>query len=129
MLTRRYSWEERLDRARVDLGTNPQFVLFFRDLHYGSNFPTERVQNAHARGMTPVISLEISRWGDTGYLDEVVKGEFDEYFREWSENAKECGLEVMLRFGFEMNGDWFPRDPNPKNLSWHGSVRMTFSVK
>lgn len=123
MLTRRYTWEDRLDHAIRDFGGNPQYVLFFRDLNRSRTFPTERVENAHSRGMTPVISLEISQWGrgeDTGYLEEVAKGEFDDFFRKWAEDAKACGLPVILRFGFEMNGDWFPWGSQPKTfiLAW-----------
>ncbi|MCB1122657.1 MAG: hypothetical protein KJT03_13980, partial [Verrucomicrobiae bacterium] len=33
MLTRRYSWEERLDHAAEDFGAQPRYVLFFRDLN------------------------------------------------------------------------------------------------
>ena len=129
MLTRRYSWEDRLDHAIRDFGGNPQYVLFFRDLNKSRTFPTERVENAHARGMTPVISLEISQWGrgeDTGYLEEVAKGEFDDFFRQWAEDAKSCGLPVFLRFGFEMNGDWFPWGSQPKTFiqAW----RRTFNI-
>lgn len=117
MLTRRYSWEDRLDQAEKDFGTNPQYVLFFRDLNTGRGFPTERIENAHDRGMTPVISLEISRWGrgnDTGFLQEVANGKFDEFFRQWAIDAKQCDLPVILRFGFEMNGDWFPWGSQPE---------------
>ncbi len=129
MLTRRYSWENRLDQAIHDFGANPEFVLFFRDLNRIRTFPTERVQNAHVRGMTPVISLEISRWGrggDTGYLEEVAKGEFDDFFRQWAKDAKSCGLPVILRFGFEMNGDWFPWGEQPKTFirAWRRSFNI-----
>ncbi|MCZ6673767.1 MAG: glycosyl hydrolase [Verrucomicrobia bacterium] len=119
MLTRRYSWEDRLDQAEKDFGIRPQFVLFFRDLNTGRGFPAERVENAHAREMTPVISLEISRWGrgnDTGYLKEVTEGKFDKFFRQWAKDAKACGLAVILRFGFEMNGDWFPWGNQPESF-------------
>jgi mannan endo-1,4-beta-mannosidase len=129
MLTRRYSWEDRLDQAEADFGVKPQYVLFFRDLNPGRPFPTERVENAHARAMTPVISLELSRWGrgnDQGYLAEVAKGEFDKLLKQWAEDAKACGLPVILRFGFEMNGDWFPWGSQPKLFvtAWRRSYNV-----
>jgi len=123
MLTRRYSWEDRLDAAAHDFGGDPQYVLFFRDLNRNRTFPVRQVESAHARGMTPVISLEISEWGrggDRGYLEEVAKGEFDDFFRQWAMDAKANGLRVILRFGFEMNGDWFPWGEQPKTfvIAW-----------
>jgi len=119
MLTRAYSWEDRLDQAVKDFGVNPQFVLFFRDLNPQRGFPSNQVETANAHNMTPVISLEISRWGrgkDTGCLEEVADGSFDDFFRQWAENAKTCGLPLILRFGFEMNGDWFPWGSQPETF-------------
>jgi len=129
MLTRRYSWEDRLDQAKKDFGAEPQYVLFFRDLNPRRAFPTERVENAHARNMTPVISLEISQWGrgkDTGFLKEVAEGAFDDFFRQWAKDAKACALPIILRFGFEMNGDWFPWGGQPKTfvIAWRRAYHI-----
>lgn len=130
MLTRRYSWEERLDDASKDLGANPQFVLFFRDLNPRRTFPEEQVKSAHTRNMTPVISLEISEWGrgrdDSGYLKGVAAGQFDDYFRQWAKDAKASGLPLILRFGFEMNGDWFAWGEQPETfvIGW----RRTYNI-
>lgn len=119
MLTRRYSWEERLDQAEGDFGARPRYVLFFRDLNPRRVFPRVQLEQARQRRMIPVISLEISQWGrgaDTGYLEEVARGEFDDFFRQWAREAKACDLPFILRFGFEMNGDWFPWGSQPKTF-------------
>lgn len=119
MLTRRYSWEERLDQAIKDFGVVPRYVLFFRDLNPHRGFPMDPVAHAHARNMTPVISLELSQWGrghDKGCLKEVADGEFDDLLRQWAREAQACNLPVILRFGFEMNGNWFPWGSQPETF-------------
>jgi hypothetical protein len=41
------------------------------------------------------------------YLEGIVDGLFDEYITSWAEGARSFGKPVMLRFGHEMNGDWY----------------------
>lgn len=130
MLTRRYSWEERLDDATKELGAKPQFVLFFRDLNPRRAFPDAQVKSAHARNITPVISLEISEWGrgrdNIRYLEGVAAGEYDDYFRQWAKDAKTNGRPLILRFGFEMNGDWFAWGSQPETfvIAWRRTYNL-----
>ncbi len=130
MLTRRYSWEERLDQATRDFGASPQFVLFFRDLNPRRSFPADQVKSAHARNMTPIVSLEISEWGrgndDSSYLEGVAEGKFDVFFRQWAKDAKANGLPLILRFGFEMNGDWFAWGSQPETfvIAWRRTYNL-----
>jgi len=117
MLTWHHAWEESLDQTLAVLGGGPDYVLFFRDLSPRRGFPRRQVERAKARGMTAIVSLELSEWGresDGNYLERVARGEFDDFFRRWASEARDCGQRVVLRFGFEMNGDWFPWGSQPE---------------
>jgi beta-mannanase len=41
-------------------------------------------------------------------LADVISGRYDEYIRDWAQDAKRYGHPFFLRFNWEMNGDWFP---------------------
>ena len=94
------------------LGAAPNYVLFFRDMHPGRGFPTKTVEVCKKYGATPVISQEIWKWSERksanqNWLERINAGETDEFWRQWAQAAKAFDSEVIFRFGFEMNGDWF----------------------
>ena len=41
-------------------------------------------------------------------LDRITAGDFDSYLRQWGQALADWGHPVMLRFGHEMNGNWYP---------------------
>jgi len=41
-------------------------------------------------------------------LKAIVDGKYDTYIQEFSAEAREFGKPVLMRFGHEMNGDWYP---------------------
>lgn len=52
-------------------------------------------------------------WGPPGYqpdygLQKIVEGGFDEFLSAWASEINDFGKPVMVTFGMEMNGDWFP---------------------
>lgn len=81
--------------------------MFYRDL--GRPYPKAAIDIIRKHGATPIISLELWQWGIRGgdYLERINAGEFDAYFRKWADDAAADGKPVLLRFGFEFNGDWF----------------------
>lgn len=116
MLTRRESWGEGIDAEREAIGGNPSLILFFRDMSRHRGFPDTAVKLSAERGLTPIVSLEPQEWGqrgEGGFLQAIVRGEYDDYFRQWALDAKESGVTLYLRFGFEMNGDWFSWGAQP----------------
>ncbi len=102
-----------LDRTIRTLGASPDYVLFFRDL--ARPYPTRVCDAIVARGAVPVISIEVEHWGgpSEGRLDAIVAGEYDAHFLRYARDAREGGHGAFLRFGFEMNGDWFPWGGQP----------------
>ena len=122
------TYGDRLDREIANLGSAPDYVLFFRDL--SCPFPKAAMDQLHSRGATPVVSLELTHWHQRGgrFLGEIVRGTYDDHFRRWAADAKADGRRVLLRFGFEFNGNWvgWSGDPKAFRTAWrrvHGIFR------
>jgi len=110
--SRNYAEQLKLETAKFR--SPPKYVMFYRDL--GRPFPQVPVDAIHALGAAPVVSLELWTWhgGRSGpYLQRIIDGEYDAFFRQWAEAARRDGRRVMLRFGFEFNGDWFTWSLDP----------------
>lgn len=123
------SFERGLQRQIDTLGASPDYVLFFRDL--GRGFPTEPAKICRKYGAVAVISQEPWLWGrhdgvKPDWLAAINRGDFDGYWRKWAADAKAFGTPVILRFGFEMNGDWFAWGEQPEAFqqAWRRIHRM-----
>ncbi len=105
---------EYLEDFEEMVGKKPLFVPF-------SNFwGEERVSSVQLRkiyeyGAIPMLRL--MPWGRPYWepqyqedysMDRIIEGEFDDFLREWADTIKEFGKPVMVTFGVEMNGNWFP---------------------
>ncbi|MGJ8656058.1 MAG: glycoside hydrolase family 26 protein [Akkermansiaceae bacterium] len=121
------------------LGAVPDYVLFFRDMNPGRGFPAQTAEVCKKYGATAVISQELWRWSERSemnrtWLARINAGETDEFWREWGRGAKAFDSEVVLRFGFEMNGDWFGWGQQPEAFikAWrrvHGIIRGEGATK
>jgi hypothetical protein len=105
-----------LGRELGHLASEPNYVMFYRDM--GRGFPKGGIEVIRRVGATPIISLELWRWHDRGtkQLPRIVDGAWDDFFRAWAKDAKEDGGRVLLRFGFEFNGDWFGWGGDPEGF-------------
>lgn len=102
------TYQEQLQKELGNFASKADYVMFYRDL--GRQFPKFAVDSIDAVGATAVVSLELWTWhgGRRGsYIPKINAGEYDEFFRKWAIAAREDGRRVLLRFGFEFNGDWF----------------------
>jgi beta-mannanase len=124
-------FEQQLDEQLASLGGQCKYTLFFRDLSPKRGFPKSAVEICRQRGLTPVISFELWEWSrhrQDGGLQEIEEGKLDAFFAKWAREAAAYGHPVILRFGFEMNGDWFAwgRQPERFKKVWrhvHAIVR------
>jgi len=95
--------------------SKPDYVMFYRDL--GRPYPRRSTDLIRSHGATPVLSLELWHWmrgrPKASCLPAIVQGKYDEFFRTWARAAREDGKRVLLRFGFEMNGEWFSWSGDP----------------
>lgn len=79
----------------------------------GGAFPTSMVAAITDRGATPLIFLNL-RTIDVGQTDPVYNlaainaGQFDTALAAWADSAKSLGSELIVDWGWEMNGDFTP---------------------
>ena len=77
-------------------------------------FPSQEVEIIHSLGKIPFIRMmprsdfnEESR--DPRYtLQKIIDGVFDKELAAWARKAKKVKFPLLVEFGCEANGDWFP---------------------
>jgi hypothetical protein len=77
------------------------------------DFPAAEMRTIRRHGATPFFSWSSqsipSREVEPDYqLGDVISGRYDDFIRKWAGDAKRYGRPFLLRFDWEMNGDWFP---------------------
>jgi mannan endo-1,4-beta-mannosidase len=105
-----------------------QYVLWFQA--WGNNdraFPTQSIQLAAQRGLTPVITWE--PWErdfpdptaiQPAYsLSSIAAGEHDAYIRSWARSARAVGIPIIIRFAHEQSTEpgtisWYPWQGDPE---------------
>jgi beta-mannanase len=80
----------------------------------GIVFPEAKVKTIHSLGIVPFIRMMPRTTFDQGRIDPnftlqgIINGNFDNELRRWADDAKRVGIPIMVEFGTEVNGDWFP---------------------
>jgi len=95
------------------IGKRVAIRLFY--LNWGDSF-NPGVYDAYAKVgqiMMPTWEYTVGPGGSmSAYegrpLEAIVDGIHDDYVRAWAEGAKDFGKPILLRWGHEMNGDWYP---------------------
>jgi hypothetical protein len=89
----------------------------------GITFPAEAVKSVRDTGSVPFIRMmPRSSFAETGpdpvyNLDRITRGDFDPALAAWAQAARATGTPLMVEFGTEVNGDWFPW-----NGRWYGGA-------
>jgi beta-mannanase len=89
-------------------------LLFYNWGSEGIVFPEAKVKTIHSLGIVPFIRMMPRTTFDQGKIDPtftlqgIVNGNFDYELRQWADDAKRVGIPIMVEFGTEVNGDWFP---------------------
>ena len=81
---------------------SPALVLLFTGV--GSRFPSAYAQEAHSHGATLLIQINPG----TIPLREVASGAYDGWLRGYARQVARFGHPVIIGFGHEMNGHWYP---------------------
>ncbi len=91
------------------------FVTIQNDFVDGFQFPGAEVSEIAAQGKVPLIrmmprSIRSQFYGvDPIYtMDRFLKGDFDPQLKEWAHQAKGVAGPMMVEFGPEVNGMWYP---------------------
>jgi hypothetical protein len=104
------------------VGKKTAWVYFSHNWYDGHSFPEKSAKWIRDRGSIPFIRLqiwsssEIRNREDPKYaVDKIISGVFDNDFRAWAQNAAKFGSPLMVEYGVEINGRWFPW-----NGHWNG---------
>ncbi|PVE19288.1 glycosyl hydrolase [Arthrobacter sp. Bz4] len=100
-----------LDEVTAMAGEAPSLVLSYKDFNQAP--PLAELDAVRARGADTLLTWEPWAWGNgveqPAYsLDRIASGDFDNYLHQWGTALGKWGHPVYLRFGHEMNGDWYP---------------------
>jgi len=79
------------------------------------NFPTANLNMLWRHGSLPLVFWSPwdkpyiqGRGPDKFSLTNILAGQWDTYIDRWADAAREFGHPMVVAFGVEMNGDWFP---------------------
>ena len=79
------------------------------------DFPTANLNVIWSYGALPLLfwspwdkPYEQNRGPDKFGLDAIIAGKWDDYIDKWGDAARAFGHPIIVTFGVEMNGDWFP---------------------
>jgi len=79
------------------------------------DFPTANLNVIWRHGSMPLVfwspwdrPYEQNRGPDKFSLTAIVEGKWDAYINQWADGARAFGQPMIVAFGNEMNGDWFP---------------------
>jgi hypothetical protein len=95
------SLEERLGRRFASL-------MWFID--FSHPFPAQAAENAWAAGSIPNVTWEPWFWTENNRirLVDINAGSWDGYVSAWGAAAAAFGKPILVRWGHEFNGDWYP---------------------
>lgn len=109
-----------VDTYEAAVGRTVSWVAFGHEWETdGRMFPLAVVASIRNRGATPLIFLNlrsVDEGADPVYsLEKIISGEFDSDLSAWADGAKDFGSELIVNWGWEMNGDF-----NPWNGMYNG---------
>ncbi|CAF0694723.1 glycoside hydrolase family 26 protein [Candidatus Methylacidithermus pantelleriae] len=92
-----------------------QAIVAFANYWGENRFPKESLQIIYAYGAIPLVYW--SPWGPPyeqngppGRCDlrRILHGQWDAYIDHWAQEARALGKPLLVAWGIEMNGTWFP---------------------
>jgi len=102
------------DEFRADTGITPASVQSFEAFALDRPFPTQQARDLWDRGI--LLHWTWEPWStalsatDPGQitLQDVLDGDWDSYIRQRGAELAAVGAPVLVRWGHEFNGDWYP---------------------
>ncbi len=79
----------------------------------GVKFPRQKVEIIASTGTIPFVRMMPRKILDTAYdktfsLQKIIDGKFDNELYQYARDVKDYGKMILIDFGVEMNGNWFP---------------------
>jgi membrane-bound metal-dependent hydrolase YbcI (DUF457 family) len=110
-----------IDDFDAQVGREPSMILSYKEWSQAP-FEEDQLEGIWEHGAVPLITWE--PWGAS--LRGIAQGSYDGYIRDSARAAAAWGKPLMVRFGQEMNGDWFPWGGHPAiyKAAWRHIVRV-----
>jgi len=112
---------ENLHAYEESAGKNTAWVYFSHNWYKGHDFTLRTATWIRSAGSIPFIRLMLRSNPEQNHSDpayspvRIVKGDFDADFRAWARAAREFQTPIIVEYGTEVNGEWFPW-----NGKWYG---------
>ena len=97
------------------LAQKPIGWAYFSDNWYQNiEFPAQNVTTIHQAGKVPFIrmmarsNLQENQADPVYSMQNIIDGNFDNDLLQWFQQAGQTGYPLLVEFGTEVNGDWFP---------------------
>ena len=115
-----YNWPLVVGELERALARKIPHIVVFRD--WSQPFPDLDAREARALGKTLQITWEPWHFSNPNAvkLSDIAAGKYDAYVEKFAAQARSFGGEIWLRWGHEMNGNWYPwslanNNSSPKN--------------
>ncbi len=105
-------------------GKAAAWVYFSHNWYRGRSFPRKTAEWIWKAGSVPYIRLMLRSSPEEDVADPLFtlaainSGKFDADLRRWCEGARDFGFPLLVEYGTEVNGSWFPW-----NGAWNGGGR------
>ncbi len=109
-----YVTEEIITDFETLVGKNIVWAYFSNNWRDNIQFPTSNVNIIHEAGKVPFIRMMPRTDFDEGEPDpnytmqKIIDGVFDTQLTQWAIDAKNTNIPLLVEFGTEVNGNWFP---------------------
>jgi hypothetical protein len=94
------------------VGERVASVYFSHNWYAGTSFPRETCEWIREMGAVPYVRLmlreESRRARNRFSIEAVLDGKLDDDLRAWGKAARDFDAPLIVEFGTEMNGEWFP---------------------
>jgi hypothetical protein len=97
------------------VGGRPDIVMKYSNVT-DPLLTSAEISNLAARGEAAMVTWQLykSEWsGPTISLSDIADGAYDRSLRRAADLARDLPFQVMIRFGHEMNGDWYGWSGHP----------------
>lgn len=100
-------------------GVFPRYVHWYIEMD--NDYPQDILHYNAALGIKTIINQDLrsSRFStrrNNNILTEIVDGKWDRHFRSFARKARKSRDTIYYRFGYEMNGNWFPWCEQPQKF-------------
>ena len=103
-----------LDTFSATVGKKPELVTWALGWEHDADFYAAGADRLHAKGYAQELTWMPNDYQQSSAeqpkytLSRIIDGSFDAYITRWATQIKAWDKPLRLRFGHEMNGDWYP---------------------